>query len=261
MIMPVVLCDADNTLWDTDAVFADAQRALLENIESMIGAQCDRPDRLDFVRQYDQALALIHHLHLRYPPHLLVLALTEGLNGKSPETAAIQIVSGISQAGPISLEAAEELGSLFQERLKVIPRLLPGVRDGLRLALQKDVPIYMLTEGRIDKQKRIIESHKLSENFRAVLEMTKSLQQYERLRSRFLPAEVVVLGDQLDRDIDPARAAGCTTVYVPGRFTPSWNLSKGSQHASYQAENFEDAMIWIINRVVPYFKSSRVADT
>ena len=68
----VIVTDADNTLWDTDAVFRDAQLLLLSRVESAVGAPCPEADRLLFVRRYDQALAQNHHLHLRYPPQLLV---------------------------------------------------------------------------------------------------------------------------------------------------------------------------------------------
>src|SRR5438874_137351 len=70
----VILADADNTLWDTDAVFAEAQIKLLSVVEQLTGLSCRNSQRLRYVRSYDQALASRHHLHLRYPPQMLVTA-------------------------------------------------------------------------------------------------------------------------------------------------------------------------------------------
>ena len=71
----VLLADADNTLWDTDSVFAEAQLVLLDETERVTRTRCATDDRLAFVRAYDQALASRHHLHLKYPPQMLVAAL------------------------------------------------------------------------------------------------------------------------------------------------------------------------------------------
>jgi len=67
-----VFIDADNTLWDTDGVFADAQLALLKELEDHLGVQFPEPDRLAFVRAIDQGLAERHHEGLRYPPRFLI---------------------------------------------------------------------------------------------------------------------------------------------------------------------------------------------
>jgi ribonucleotide monophosphatase NagD (HAD superfamily) len=34
----------------------------------------------------------------------------------------------------------------------------------------------------------------------------------------------IVIGDQLDRDIAPAKQAGLITVFFPGGFRPKWQL-------------------------------------
>ena len=49
----VVLVDADNTLWDTDAVFREAQLLVLSLVEAQTQSTCKAPDRLAFIRAYD----------------------------------------------------------------------------------------------------------------------------------------------------------------------------------------------------------------
>ena len=69
--LATIFIDADNTLWDTDTVFADAQLGLLGQVERASGRKAAVEDRLALIRSVDQALAERHHAGLRYPPHLL----------------------------------------------------------------------------------------------------------------------------------------------------------------------------------------------
>lgn len=83
-----IYTDADNTLWDTNALFMQAQLALLNAAEQFSGARAPHDNGLEYVRQFDQAIASFHHSRLRYPPALLLRALQEGLKGSSAKDAA-----------------------------------------------------------------------------------------------------------------------------------------------------------------------------
>ena len=83
-----VFVDANNTLWDTDRVFANTQLRLLHDVEESLGLTWPDEDRLEFVRAADQELATLHHDGLRYPPALLVRALSLALDGMDPVRAA-----------------------------------------------------------------------------------------------------------------------------------------------------------------------------
>ncbi|MDA9393086.1 hypothetical protein WN73_21450 [Bradyrhizobium sp. CCBAU 45394] len=58
--------DADNTLWDTDTVFAAAQLEMLREVEKLTGRRApDDEDRgLAFLRTIDQRIATEHPDHL-----------------------------------------------------------------------------------------------------------------------------------------------------------------------------------------------------
>lgn len=87
-----IYTDADNTLWDTNAVFADAQLYLLEHAEKIAGQPTPSATPLEYLRRYDQAIAKRHHLRLRYPPALLIRALVMGLQGAASEDAAAAVM-------------------------------------------------------------------------------------------------------------------------------------------------------------------------
>ncbi|HRQ58629.1 MAG TPA: HAD family hydrolase [Azoarcus taiwanensis] len=241
----VVLADADNTLWDTDAVFREAQLLLLSQVEAARGVSCPEYDRLGYVRAYDQALAQSHHLHLRYPPQLLVRCLEAGLGGIPAQAAAKDAITGrrlvskpLDEAG-VMVIVADYLAALSQT-----PALLPGVAEGLRAAKTAGLRLYVMTEGRIEKQKRILELHNLQTFFEGVWALTKDRAQFDRVRTRFNSCHVVIIGDQPDRDIAPAKAAGCSTVLIPSRFKPSWHSPDDYGAADYVAADFNDAIQW-----------------
>lgn len=246
MTPQVVLCDADNTLWDTDAVFAAAQERVLDWVELRIGKRCESEDRLGFVRRYDQAIATRHHLHLRYPPILLVRSLAEGLHGCAPESAAALVISGLHPSNSIVVSDAETIVTDYLDLLTAVPRLLPRVKEGLSLARESHLALFVLTEGRVEKQQRIIKTHHLSSYFEAVFEIPKNVASFERFRERFAATRVTIIGDQPDRDIEPARQAGLRAVLVPSRFRPSWNSVDSALQATYVANDFCAAIEWIL---------------
>jgi len=242
---PVVLADADNTLWDTDAVFRNAQLLLLDRIEAVLGRTCADVTRLEFVRSYDQALAQAHHLHLRYPPQLLVRAIEAGLSGVSEHVAAQKAIAGDPAATNASLDDAR-VNSIVSEYLLAltqVPALLPGVPEGVRMASEAGLELYVMTEGRIEKQRRFLEVHGLQPFFKGVWEMTKERSQFDRVRTRFKDRRVMIIGDQPDRDILPAKAAGCTGILVPSRFKPSWHATG---EPDYVAKDFLEAVRWCL---------------
>jgi putative hydrolase of the HAD superfamily len=243
----VVLADADNTLWDTDARFATAQLRLLEVVESHSNAAYGRPDRLDFVRSYDQALAIEHHLHLRYPVRMLADALAIGLCGGVPVEVAKALVNGTALTSSLSEIGRNEAAAAYMATLNALPELLPGVLEGLELAKEQGVTVYILTEGNADTQRKILKHHVLSELISGVSEVTKNEAQFARFRRRYPDSEIAVIGDQPSRDITPAHAAGCTTVLVPSRFRPSWAAFDGDGGADYVATDFLRAIRWLLS--------------
>jgi len=243
----VALLDADNTLWDTDAVFRSAQLGLLTLVEAKLDRHAEAHDRLAFVRAYDQALALAHHAHLRYPPQLLVRALEAGLAGQPADLVARDLVAGrMSQESRLPEDVVQQLVASYLEVLNESPALLPKVKEAVTAAKHAGFLLYVMTEGRVERQKRLLELHGLAGAFEGVWELTKNEEQFGRLVTRFSKARVIVVGDQPDRDIIPSKAAGCTSVFVPGRFTPSWNAAGAPQSADFVASDLLAAMQWCV---------------
>jgi len=245
----IVIADADNTLWDTNSVFAEAQLKLLELVERLTRKPCLESNRLAFVRAYDQALASRHHQHLKYPRQMLIATLAAGLDSVPADTAAIFMLSGRLRMPLNSQQQIDEILIAYGKALNQLPDLLPTVRAGLELAKSSQLPVYVMTEGKIDLQKSILSTHHLENYVDGVWELTKTIAQFDRLMRKFQPATVVVIGDQPDRDIVPAHAAGCITALIPSKFKPRWQQEDDESAADLVAPNFLSAIEWATHQL------------
>jgi putative hydrolase of the HAD superfamily len=190
---------------------------MVEMLETASGGVCTAPDRLAFVRQIDQLIASRHHAGLRYPPVLLARALLFNFRGEASERAARLAWTATESADAIEEAAAAQ----FVDMIAITPPLRPGVASSLEKLHLDGVFIYVVTEGSLARVTRTIAHYGLNPFIDRVLEAKKQPQLYKRL-TRLAHANGFMVGDQLDRDIAPAKAAGLTTIYFEGGFTPMW---------------------------------------
>lgn len=242
---PLVFVDADNTLWDTDGVFARAQLTLLSLVEEASGQQSRVEDRLNYIRAFDQALAEQHHLGLRYPPRLLIQALALAQQGLSQREAVRRAWSDGSQSG-LAAGMISQIENTYIELISRPPELLYGVLTGLRALALVGATTVVLTEGSRKRVMRTIEHHDFVDYIDRVFEAPKTARMFQRVRSLARAGQTVyMIGDQLTRDIRPASEAGLTTIYIPGAFQPKWERQTGNI-AALQASTFDEAAALVI---------------
>lgn len=225
IVADVLLTDADNTLWDTNGVFETAQLNLLDEIERHTRPLETGIDRLAFLRTFDQLLAVSHPDGLRYPIGLLISAISGAL-----------VPAGGSQL------SAQDVGRISQDyyiHLKRRPRLRWGVRKTLESLAKAGTPIWVVSEGAENRVKASLEEHELSQFIDRVVSGKKTPELFQSL-AETIPRHktVLVVGDQLDRDILPAKAAGLRTVYFPGGFEPAWTEHAQKAEADFTISNY-----------------------
>lgn len=236
----VVFVDADNTLWDTDAVFAAAQLELLSGVERAVALVASTDDRLAFVRSIDQSIAQFHHAGLRYPPRLLAKALALALKGVPPQKAAQRAWKASDAEQALPDEEAARLDAAFVSSLGALPPLRVGVREGLTALRDSRSVVFVITEGSRDRVLRIARAHGLDDLFERVIEAPKGPRIYIRaLRLLRRPVTAFMVGDQLDRDIRPAKEAGLKTIYFPGGFRPRWEPDEQSIRPDFRINRFD----------------------
>lgn len=212
--------DADNTLWDTDSVFAAAQLEMLREMERQTGHNApDDEDRgLAFLRNVDQRIAAVHPEYLRYPPGLLAQGLALALAGND----IAEVVEYVTGPGAKITGEFEQVQAQFLESLKRIPPLRDGVRAGLLAIRTAHVPITIVTEERPERCRRVLAEHKFDGLITEVVSVRKSVEAYLDLRRKAGCERCFMVGDQLDRDVQSATAAGFLAFYFPGGFEPYW---------------------------------------
>jgi putative hydrolase of the HAD superfamily len=243
-----IYTDADNTLWDTDGLFAEAQLLLLSAAEQITQQKCKASSRLEFVRSYDQAIAAKHHAHLRYPPALLLRALEEGLHGGTAEETASKVLAQGYEPTHAEAVALTQHSALLSR----LPTLLSSVREGLDLARSRQIPVYVVSEGPIELLRSRLQALHIDELTDGALSVTKSRYLYERLLRRAASATSFMIGDQADRDVRLAREAGMHAILVPGRFRPRWMNDKDAELADAVVENFQAAIEYVVSLLDGY---------
>lgn len=235
----LLLIDADNTLWDTNSVYAEAQLELLESIEIKVGHQAAHSEKLAFVREIDQLIASQHHLGLRYPPRLLIRAIEFALGGATPADSARRAWSQASLKGCLNEAETAELENAFAKALNSVPRLRRGVRNGLAFLRRSRYRMVMLTEGSLARVTAIADELSIKSFFERVLEAKKQPSTLKRIRTALgSPQLVIMIGDQFDRDIKPALQAGFKTVYFPGAFKPRWEMQPRTSDPDFVIDSF-----------------------
>lgn len=219
----VLFTDADNTLWDTDAVFAAAQIALLAEVEAETGRAYAGDDRLEFVRRVDQALAERHHSGLRYPPRLLARAVALATTSMPPAQAARLALNGAGLHSGLAEFPARAIEEHFLAGIAGRPALRPGVGEAMAELRSDGCRIFVVTEGARRKVARLADLLGIGTFLDRIIESPKRPELYRRvLRLAGSPERAFMVGDQLDRDIAPAKAAGLGTIWFPGGFRPVW---------------------------------------
>jgi len=245
----LVFIDADNTLWDTNAVYRDAQLWLLGAVEQRVGATADSADRLAFVRTVDQEIAAEHHGGLRYPAQILARALALVLNG-DPVVRAVKRVWTDERAG-LAPNEAQVLEDGFKAHLNATPELRPGVSSGVARLSAAGFTLFVLTEGQRDRIERTLAAHGLDRAGVRILEAKKEGALYQRV-SRLEGADTAfMIGDQLDRDIAPAKAAGLTTIYFPGGFAPRWTPREAEAGPDFKVASLDEAADLVLAAEAP----------
>lgn len=237
----IIFTDADNTLWDTNKVFADAQLAILDDVESVVGHKAQSPDRLQYVRNFDQEIASRHHSGLRYPPRFLAEALALGLQGMEPRVAFDEVWSRLGDKVNVRADVLDSIQRDFFTRLKVKPQLRRGVRVGLEWSKESRIPVIVVTEGEKERVIETLSQHGLMPLVERVIEGKKSPSLYARIRRLVDPmACAFMIGDQIDKDIAPAQEAGAKGIYFPGGFDPVWSKRITNVEPDFVVKSFDE---------------------
>jgi putative hydrolase of the HAD superfamily len=200
----ILLCDADDTLWENNVYFLDALVAFLDAIEKEGGVRATAERTL---REVEAARTKSHGYG-------------------SANFAASLVETWRRLFGPPPPERVRALQSLGRAIFEHPIELLPGVRETL-LALRDRHALYVVTKGDPEEQAGKVRRSGLSDFFRGVeILPEKDVERYRELVARLglEPGRTWMIGNSPKSDMNPALAAGLRTVFIPHRTI--WEFEK-----------------------------------
>ncbi len=118
-------------------------------------------------------------------------------------------------------EKCEKICRDFENHVTIPPKLFPDVPEILEVLKQR-YPLYVLTKGSIEEQKKKLERSNLLIYFQeAFVESEKDIQTYRRIlkERQWKASEVCMIGNSPKSDINPAIKLGMYAVFIPYEFT------------------------------------------
>jgi putative hydrolase of the HAD superfamily len=294
-----LVLDADNTLWNTNAVFQRAGARMMRALtgdaaeEANVDAQ-SRGEGATGDEKHRNSADLLYRLSQQLsPPETSTESTNAGLvqlaraaafyasdltpsapadppvetardeSATTSESGANRIRWAARQAesdqlppgvGTSHLQAA---ATAFQSALETPPPLLDGARSLLRTvrAWREAGPdrrtSVLFSEGEPDRLRVAFRAYRIGNGtyFDEIVLKEKSPRTYRQVCQTIAtfvdgspppPSGIVVVGDSLKRDIRPANAAGCTTVYCPGELWGRENPEGPEERPDYVVERIDE---------------------
>ena len=216
----VIAFDADDTLWQNEHLYAEAQAGLVDLLANY------QPSEWIQERLYQTEM---HNLeHFGYGIKAFALSMVE---------TAIELTDG-----RISGKDLQTLVNTAKDMLHADVDVLDNVVETLT-QLGEKYPLMLLTKGDLFEQENKIARSGLKDRFRYIeIVSTKTVPVYKSLLDRHSidPEHFLMVGNSLRSDILPLLELGSYAVYVPNDLTwqhENSELPPAEQTGFYQLEN------------------------
>lgn len=257
-----LVLDADNTLWDTNRVFETARQQMLAILVAATEEASAKDATPEVIRDLARSLSLPESER-----ELDVIARATAFflcaDGPDDEAKRVEWAARRAQTGAVPDTGANEskireAADAFRATLRTVPPLLPGADDLLNAVRtwRADRPAHrrsvLFSEGQPDRLDVAFEAYDIGtgRHFDDIVLREKTPDAFSTLRTSIeaalehadpgsLGADIVVVGDSLRRDIQPANVAGCTTIYCPGDYKGHQTPSTPDEEPDYVVSTLE----------------------
>lgn len=242
----IIILDGDNTLWDTNSVFVNAQNKMLRCLKKTV----NKIDDFRKLRQIDDMLVNLYAKH-EYDFSVLALALNKFFKGSNEEEAVqkayMEFESGSKNK---EIELAIKCGNALRKELLTFPKLFKHSKQTLRTLKKRGHILILSSEGDERRIKRIIEHHSMSKLFHHIMTRAKSIKQFNEakrigmqlFKKRCLGGtpRTVVVGDLLDRDIFFGNQIKAITILKPGSYKENQKPQNKHQIPDYTINDIKE---------------------
>ena len=220
----VIAFDADDTLWDNESYFREAEEKFATMLENFLPVHSTLRELL--------GVEIQNLPQYGYGIKAFILSMIE---------TAIKITDG-----NISATAINEIIYLGKEMLDKPVSVLPGVEDVLK-SLQGKYRLVVATKGDLLDQERKLKKSNLSQYFHHVEIMTeKQESDYEKLIKHLdiKSEELLMIGNSLKSDVLPILNLGGYGIHIP--YHTTWALEaidvKIENEKFHQLENISQLL-------------------
>lgn len=255
----LLIFDADNTIWDTNAVFESAQLALL-NVLSNANLLKDPELHLKTLRTVDKEL-FTRLGKFEYNFKLLATTLTYYYLYNLPLKDAIDYSVGKESsqicASNQTKNIIDNAYNALRENLEKIPELYPDTNlmfSSLdKLKSSNCLITILLTEGNSNRISQILEARDSVKSFfdKVLIVSQKSKSEFERAKkiglnllseqnNNYESTILMSIGDSLKRDIKFGNQVGLITVYKPSYFMGVEIPSQEDETPSYEINSLSE---------------------
>lgn len=199
MRIKIIAFDADDTLWDNELYFQEAERKFCELLE-------------DFLPQHTIQRELLQ-------TEIKNISLY-GYGIKAFMLSMIETAIRITDRN-IKIEAIEKMVAIGQALLEQPVQLINGVEDVLK-SLQPKYKLVMATKGDLLDQERKLKKSGLANYFHHIEIMSEKKEpDFEKLIKHLdiKPAELMMIGNSIKSDILPILNIGGHGIHVPYHVT------------------------------------------
>ena len=195
----VIGFDADDTLWENEDIFLEAQNELKIIL-------------MDYVDNLDEELLKTEKLNLK-------------LYGYGVKGFILSVIetSIMSSNGKLDIHVVKKILNLGKKMLSSPVILMKGVRKTLDL-LSKNYTLVLITKGDLLDQENKIKNSKLSGYFKHIeIVSEKNKKTYKNILKKInvKPKNFLMVGNSFKSDIAPVLELGAEGVYIPYKYT--WN--------------------------------------
>ena len=189
--------DADDTLWHTEHLYADAQEQFVQILDHYLNAEA--------VQERLFAIETRNIAHFGFGVKAFALSMIE---------TAVEL-----SEGRVSGQDIQTLIEIAKGMLNAQVELIEGVRETIaQLASTSAYQLMLVTKGDLLDQESKIARSGLSDSFQAIeIVSDKNPESYARLFKRHAidPRRFLMIGNSLRSDILPVLACGGSALYIP----------------------------------------------
>lgn len=192
----VIAFDADDTLWENENFFRDAEQEFYS-----------------LMKDYADASFLEQKLFQTEISHLSLY----GYGIKSFILSMIETALKVSK-NEVSQDIIAEIIQIGKRMLKHPVRLLEGVETSLKYLSEQDYLLVVATKGDLLDQERKLKQSRLLDYFHHIEVMTDKKDANYRALLRHLniePSQFLMIGNSLKSDILPVLELGGQAIYIP----------------------------------------------